>query len=110
MSVATFPPPSPQAQLEELRRELGMRNRVYPHLVSTGKLKSSDADYRNRGLVGAIATLEKIAAAQGRGEPGRKELIEALREALPFVKSPNTCAPSDALAGRIEAMLAKVPL
>lgn len=63
MSIATFPPPSLAAQLAELKREKAMRARVYPHWISTGKIQKHTADYNNRGLDGAIATLEAILLA-----------------------------------------------
>lgn len=107
--IATFPPASLASQLTELKRERAERERRYPMDLARRVLHERNAQLQNRGLDAAIATLEKITAAQARGEPGRKELIAALREALPFVKSPNTCAPSDALAGRIEAMLDTAP-
>lgn len=80
MNVATFRPASLQAQLAELKREKTMRARVYPHMVASGKLDRNVADYQMRGLDGAIATIESAVVAQLRGEPTRRELIEALRQ------------------------------
>lgn len=80
MNVAQFPPPSLRAQLDELRRERLMRDRVFPHLIASRKLTQDKADYQNRGLDGAIAALEKLVAAEG--QPGRKELIECIRAAV----------------------------
>ena len=61
MSVAAFPPPSFSVQYAELKREKAMRARVYPHWIATGKLKKEVADYQNRALDAAIATLESLA-------------------------------------------------
>jgi len=58
--VATFGKPSLTAQLNELRRERGMRNRVYPHLIATGKMKARDALYQNLALDAAIETIDKL--------------------------------------------------
>lgn len=58
--VATFGRPSLQAQLYELRRERGMRNRVYPHWISTGKIKARDANYQNAALDAAIETISNL--------------------------------------------------
>ncbi len=80
MSIATFPAPSLQAQLNELRRERGMRDRVYPHWIATGKIKQTIADHSNLGLDGAIKTLETLVAAEG--QPGRKELTAGFRELM----------------------------
>jgi hypothetical protein len=107
MNVATFPPPSLAAQLDELRRERGMRKRVYPHLIESGKIKRVEADHQNRGLDGAIATLERLVDAQARGEPGRAEVLAALRESLLYLPT-NGDGPGAQLAARITDMLAKV--
>jgi hypothetical protein len=62
-AVATFPPPSLGAQLAELKREKAMRARVYPHWIATKKMTQDKADHNNRGLDGAIASLEALALA-----------------------------------------------
>lgn len=64
--VARFAPPSLAVQLAELKRERRMRERVYPHLVSSGKLKAHAADYQNNALDGAIATLERLVIEEAR--------------------------------------------
>ena len=87
MSVATFGPPSLQAQLAELKRERGMRERVYPHLVASRKLTETQAAHQNRGLDGAIATLSRLVSAELRGEPGRKELVETLRALTDYARA-----------------------
>lgn len=103
MNVATFPPPSLKAQLLELERERGMRNRVYPGLIAKGTITQRGADYANAGLDGAIATLKKLVDAQERGEPGRKELIEALRTARRRLEDCGLSVDS------LDELLAKVP-
>lgn len=103
MNIATFPPASLQAQLDELRRERGMRGRVYPHMVSSGKLKQAFADHCNRALDGAIATLDRLVDAQARGEPGRAELVGALREAIRLADE------GSAITDAIRDVLTKVP-
>jgi hypothetical protein len=45
-------------QIAELRRERNMRRRVYPKLISSGKLKPNEAQYSNQCLEAAITTLE----------------------------------------------------
>lgn len=47
-----------QQQIDELRREQQMRTRVYPRMISQGKLRQSEADYGNACLADAIGTLE----------------------------------------------------
>jgi hypothetical protein len=46
-----------QQQIDELNRELGMRAGVYPKLVSSGKLRASEAEEANARLRAAIDTL-----------------------------------------------------
>lgn len=76
--IATFGPASLAAQLAELQRERAMRHKVYPHMIASGKLDRDKADHNNRGLDGAIKTLETLIAASG--QPGRRELVDALRK------------------------------
>jgi hypothetical protein len=110
VSVAAFPPASLAVQLAELKREKAMRAGVYPAWVQNRKLTQRAADYQMNGLDGAIATLERLAAARERGEPGRQELVEMLRLALPFIKTADgSLTAALTLAGKIEAALAKVP-
>jgi hypothetical protein len=104
--VVTFPPPSLQAQLDELRRERNERDRRYPLEVARRVLHDRNAQLQNRGLDGAIATLQRLVDAQKRGEPGRAELYGALREALLYVPDIGASAK---LHARITDMLAKVP-
>jgi hypothetical protein len=103
LSASVFPPPSLSIQLLELKREKKMRAGVYPHWVTTGKIKQSVADYQCNALDGAIATLERLVAAQTTGEPGRKELIAALREAVRACEEGSECSAS------VIELLARVP-
>jgi len=80
-SAITFPPASLTAQLAELRREREMRVHAYPHFVENRRLTQAKADYQCNALDAAIKTLERLVAAEARGEPGRKELIKGLRKA-----------------------------
>jgi hypothetical protein len=48
-------------QIEELDREIRMRNDVYPRWVRTGKMKQSFADYCIARIAAARATLVWIA-------------------------------------------------
>jgi hypothetical protein len=75
----TFPPASLPQQLAELKREQKMRSGVYPHWIETRKIKPEVAAYQTNALAGAITTLETLVRATG--QPGRRELIEALRRA-----------------------------
>ena len=79
-SAITFPPASLTAQLAELRREREMRVHAYPHFVENRRLTQAKADYQCNALDAAIKTLERLVAAEARGEPGRAALIAALRD------------------------------
>lgn len=103
MSVAVFRAPSLQAQLAELKRERVMRDKVYPHLIATRKLTEHQAAHQNRGLDGAVKTLERLVIAELRGEPGRKELIDALRT------SRRRMVELGASVDWLDALLEKVP-
>lgn len=82
-SVVHFGPPSLQAQLAELQRERKMRVRVYDYAVLRGKMTDEEARHHNRGLDGAIATLERLVREQS--EPTRGDVVELLRLALDSV-------------------------
>lgn len=103
MSVATFPPASLQSQLTELRRERKQRVGVYEHLISARKLDRRTAEFRNNGLDGAIRTLERLAEAEARGEPGRRELLDGLRTARRRLEE------LGAAVEWLDELLAKVP-
>ena len=103
MSASTFPPPSLSIQLLELKREKKMRAGAYAHWVTTGKMKQAVADYQCNALDGAIATLERLVASQAAGEPGRKELIEALRETV------NACVSGSEVPQSVRDLLERAP-
>jgi hypothetical protein len=50
--------PSKQAQLEELRRELKMRQQVYPRWVSQGRMTKEQMHHRVTCLIEVIADFE----------------------------------------------------
>jgi len=105
MNIATFRPASLQAQLAELKRERSMRAKVYPHLIASGKLDRNTADYQTRGLDGAIVTLERLVAAELRGEPGRKELVDLLRDVRRQARGEDV----PDLQQRLDAVLTRIP-
>lgn len=47
-------------QIEEVEREIKQRERVYPRLVSAGKLKSAYADYQVQRMTAVLKTLEWV--------------------------------------------------
>jgi hypothetical protein len=49
-----------RAQLEEVDRELVLRERVYAHQVSVGKMRVSVAEYHMERLRAVKRTLEKL--------------------------------------------------
>lgn len=102
MSIAQFPAPSLALQLAELRRERQMRDRVYPHLVASRKVSERDVAYRNNALDGAIATLDVMVEAQQRGEPMRRELVQALRDLVADPPAPGAVEAAKALLARID--------
>lgn len=101
MNVATFPAPSLPAQLAELKRERQMRDSVYPHMIASRKLDRDKAEHNNRGLDGAIQTIETLVRAMG--QPGRGELIDLLRRAMPLL------AEGDEVRQQIADALERVP-
>lgn len=48
-------------QIREVKRELGYRARVYPNLVSRGKLTQVAADGNVARMEAVLATLEEVA-------------------------------------------------
>ena len=48
-------------QIEEVEHELSMRDRVYPNLISKGKLSRSKADYHVERMRAVRATLQWLA-------------------------------------------------
>jgi len=56
-------PTSIRTQIDEVERELEQRERVYPRLVSQGKLRQSQADYRMQQMQAVLQTLLKLQEA-----------------------------------------------
>ena len=48
-------------QIEEVKRELAMRGRVYPSFVMRGKMRASEADYHMERMRAVLETLERLA-------------------------------------------------
>lgn len=48
------------AQIAAVKREIAMRERVYPALVARNKMKSSAAEYELRAMRSVLATLERV--------------------------------------------------
>lgn len=44
-------------QVAEVRREIALRQRVYPYQVAKGKLEQAEADRHMRRIEGVLATL-----------------------------------------------------
>ena len=114
MNVATFPPASLPAQLAELRRESADRTGSRDEMDLAAKRATRvEIAHRNNALDGAIATLQRLVDAQARGEPGRGELVDALRKLKTAVENSHNVEESGAeLAdahAHAEAVLAKVP-
>lgn len=65
MSDLFAPPPGapvPLAdQIASVRREIGMRARVYPAWVRNGKLKPDVAEHEQRAMQAVLETLERLA-------------------------------------------------
>ena len=51
-------------QIACVRREIGMRERVYPKFIQSHRMGQDQADYEMRAMKAVLATLEKLA-----GEP-----------------------------------------
>ena len=47
-------------QIEEVKRELVMRSRVYPGFVMRGKMRASEADYHMDRMRAVLHTLERL--------------------------------------------------
>jgi hypothetical protein len=55
--------PTLEQQMDELKREIEMRRRVYPAWVKSGRMTQFEADTQNATLRAALATLTFIASA-----------------------------------------------
>jgi len=51
-------------QIEEVKRELAMRGRVYPTFVIRGKMRASEADYHMDRMRAVLETLEQLAGEE----------------------------------------------
>lgn len=49
------------AQIACVRREIAMRERVYPSFIARGKMKAGAAEYELRAMRDVLATLEGLA-------------------------------------------------
>lgn len=54
-------------QIACVRRELAMRQRVYPRWVSAGKMTQADSDREITAMIAVLATLQDVQRAR---EPG----------------------------------------
>ncbi|GIK83052.1 MAG: hypothetical protein BroJett024_41570 [Alphaproteobacteria bacterium] len=54
-------------QIACVRRELAMRQRVYPRWVSAGKMTQADSDREITTMIAVLATLQEV---QRQREPG----------------------------------------
>lgn len=54
-------------QIACVRRELAMRQRVYPRWVSAGKMTQADSDREIQAMIAVLATLQGV---QRQREPG----------------------------------------
>lgn len=55
-----------QAQIEEIDRELGQRERVYPQLYAKGQLRRSVGEYQVQRLEAVKATLQWLQQNEAR--------------------------------------------
>ena len=53
-----------EQQIASVRREIGMRERVYPAFVRSGKIKPENASYELDAMKAVLSTLESLRAAQ----------------------------------------------
>lgn len=53
-------------QIDEVRRELAMRQRVFPGLIAKGKMRQGEADLHMQRMQAVLETLERL-AAEGAG-------------------------------------------
>lgn len=60
-------------QIDELKRELKQRERVYPRMIAQGKLRQAIAEYQMARMQAALATVERVK----RLDDGLKGMVEA---------------------------------
>ena len=53
-----------EQQIAEVRREIALRQHVYPKFVTKGTLSQAQADKQQRAMIAVLATLQGIAASQ----------------------------------------------
>lgn len=70
-TVGAFPAPSLMCVIAELKRELKMREHVYPRLIDSGKLTEEQALFQQRCLEEAIDLVEGKAPVVDRGHVSR---------------------------------------
>ena len=51
-----------EQQIQCVRREIGMRQRVYPSFVAKGKMSQEKAELEIRSMIAVLATLERLTA------------------------------------------------
>ena len=56
-------------QIQEVQREIAMRERVYPAWVGKGKMKQSTADQHMNLMRAVLRTLEQVKADDDAGPP-----------------------------------------
>lgn len=64
MSTSTLPVPTTDDMLKEAKRELRMRERVYPRYVSTNKIGQKEADWQLHCQRAIVKVLEEQATRE----------------------------------------------
>ena len=64
MSTSTLPIPTTDDMLKEARRELAMRERVYPRWVSAGTMSQKAADWQTHCQRAIVKVLEEQATRE----------------------------------------------
>ena len=54
------------AQIDEVKREMSMRDKVYAHQIAIMKMKSGEAEYRQARLAAVLKTLEWLQRNEAR--------------------------------------------
>jgi len=55
-------------QIEEVKREIALREKVYPNMVRKQQMRESVADYHLDRMRAVLTTLEKLAAEVTHGQ------------------------------------------
>ena len=63
-------------QIEEIEREIGLREKVYPNLVRKGEMRQSVADYHMARMRAVLRTVQTISTFDRGGTVS--ELLERL--------------------------------